>query len=102
MCVGVWASGRRFYTTSKTASDYITRSTRPSRFLACNIEKLGVRPGCEATKCMGRFPVHWQSSIIIIICIGVYSRFSTVKHVCCYRNVDICEDTNRENIHSGS
>ena len=34
---------------SQTASDYITRSTRPSRFSACNIENTG-RPGYEANK----------------------------------------------------
>ena len=39
----MWASGRRYATASQTASDYITRSTRPSRFFACigNVEKHG-------------------------------------------------------------
>ena len=37
-----WVSGRGCATASQTMSDYITRSTRPSRFFTCNVEKHGM------------------------------------------------------------
>ena len=43
-----WVGGRRYATVSQTMSDYITRSTRPSRFFSRALKNMG-RPGYEAS-----------------------------------------------------
>ena len=39
----VWVSGRRYISTAKTAPDYITKSTRPSRFFLLTFKNMGMR-----------------------------------------------------------
>ena len=42
-----WVRGRGYTTAYQTASEYITRSTRPSRFFSCTLKNMG-RPGYKA------------------------------------------------------